>query len=155
MFNYNIPFLQSINNNKYLAGILMIILNVLSKYITVKFTKVQEAYIKNLLGRQLLIFTIAFIATRDIIVSIILTLLFIVSLDYLLNEESCYCIIPKNIQNKMRFIEDSLFLNDDEKYPSDEEIEKANLILEKAKKINYKKDKEKNKYIYSMMYNSV
>lgn len=143
---------SSINNSKYLAGIFMIILNVLSKYISVKFTKVQEAYIKNLLGRQLLIFTIAFIASHDVVVSLILTLLFIVFIDYLLNEESNYCVIPKSIQIRLRDLEEALLLDDDGEYPSDDEIEKAHKIIDKAKSMEHKKKNEKNKYIYSIMY---
>lgn len=144
---------NSLNNSKYLAGILMIVLNVLSKYISVKFTKVQEAYIKNLLGRQLLIFTVAFIASRDVVVSLMLTLSFVLFIDYLLNEESDYCIIPKSIQLRLRELEDALLLDDDnDEIPSDEEIEKAQRILDKAKAIEHKKRAEKNKHIFSMMY---
>lgn len=143
--------INSINNSKYIFGILMILLNVISKYVSVKFTKVQEAYIKNLLGRQLIIFTVAFVACRDVVVSLMLTLFFILFIDYLLNEESSCCIIPKSIQLQLRELEESLLLDDDE-YPSDEEIEKAQKILDKAKAGDHKKRTEKNKHIYSMMY---
>jgi hypothetical protein len=142
---------NSLNNSKYLAGILMIVLNVLSKYISVKFTKVQEAYIKNLLGRQLLIFTIAFVASKDVIVSLMLTISFILFIDYLLNEESEYCIIPKSIQFRLRELEDALLLDDDE-IPTDEEIEKAQRTLDKAKSAEHKKKKEKNKHLFTLLY---
>jgi hypothetical protein len=144
--------INSLNRSKYVFGILMIISNIMSKYISVKFTKVQEAYIKNLLGRQILIFTIAFIASKDVVVSLILTLAFILFIDYLLNEDSKYCIIPHNIQIKIRELEDSLFLDDEDEIPSEADIQRAHKIIEKANSIDHKKQKEKNKYLYSMMY---
>lgn len=144
--------IYSLNNSKYVVGILMITLNILSKYISVKFTRVQEAYIKNLLSRQLLIFTVAFIATRDVIVALMLTLSFIVFVDYLLNEESRCCIIPKHIQIRMRELENSLLSDDSEDYPSDDEIQKAKNTINKAKQHEDKKRIEKNKHIFSMMY---
>lgn len=141
-----------LNNSKYLFGIFVIILNILSKYISVKFTKVQEAYIKNLLGRQLLIFTVAFVASRDVVVSLMLTIAFIVFIDYLLNENSHYCIIPKKLQLQIREIEDALLLDDDDEYPTEEEIQKAHKILDKAKTLDHKKQNEKNKHLFTMMY---
>lgn len=150
-----LSFLQSMNKSKYLAGVLMIVSNLFSKYVSIKFTKTQEAYIKNLLGRQLIIFTIIFIATRDIIVSLVLTFVFIISIDYLLNEDSKFCIIPKSIQIKIREMEDTLFLDDDDDYPSDDEIEKAQKILDKAKSHDVKKHKEKQKFMFNMMYSQL
>lgn len=143
--------IHSINNSKYTFGIFMIILNVISKYISVKLTTVQEAYIKNLLGRQLIIFTVAFVASRDVVVSLMLTLIFILFIDYLLNEESICCVIPKGIQIQLRDLEESLLLDDDD-YPSDTEIENAHKILDKAKAGDHKKKTEKNKHMYSTMY---
>lgn len=151
MKDYIEKSINSINNSKYIFGILMITLNVISKYVSIKFTKVQEAYIKNLLGRQLIIFTVAFVACRDVIVSLMLTLLFILFIDYLLNEDSSCCIIPKSVQIQLRELEEALLLDDDD-YPSDDEIEKAHKILDKVKAGDHKKRTEKNKHIYTMMY---
>lgn len=148
-------YLQGLNKSKYLAGVLMIVSNLFAKYVSIKFTKTQEAYIKNLLGRQLIIFTIIFIATHDIIVSLVLTIVFIISVDYLLNEESKFCIIPKYIQMKIRDMEESLLLDDDDEYPSDEDIERAQKILDKSKSHDVKKHKEKQKFMFNMMYSQL
>jgi len=153
MFKTINNYVSSLNNSKYLAGILMIVLNILSKYINIKFTKIQETYIKNLLGRQLLIFTVAFVATRDVVVSLILTLAFIVSVDYLLNEDSGYCIIPTSIQERIQALEDSLL--DDDDYPSEVEIEKAHKTLEKMKTMHYKQNQDKRKVMFSTLYNNL
>jgi len=40
-------FIKSLNDNKFFVGILVLVLNVFSKYIEIKLTKTQEAYFKN------------------------------------------------------------------------------------------------------------
>ena len=49
---------NSINNSKFFAGLVMIILNIGSKYITVRLSKSQEAYLGGTIARQLLIFSV-------------------------------------------------------------------------------------------------
>ncbi len=83
-----------LNDNKFFAGLLMLIMNIGSKYISIELSKTQENYIKYSLGRQIIIFSILWVGTRDIVISLILTILFILSADYLFNENSKYCIIP-------------------------------------------------------------
>ena len=56
MLDYLKYLIQSLNNSKLFAGLIMLLMNIGSKYITIKFSKSQEAYIRNKLGRQLLIF---------------------------------------------------------------------------------------------------
>ena len=75
----------SLNSNKFFAGLIMLILNLGSKFITVKFSPSQEAYLRNSVGRQLLIFAIAFIGTKDIYYSLAITAIFVVLADYLFN----------------------------------------------------------------------
>ena len=50
--------LTSLNNSKFFAGLVMIMLNIGSKYITIELSKKQEEYLRNNVGRQLLIFSI-------------------------------------------------------------------------------------------------
>ena len=52
-------YLGYLNNSKFFAGLVMIMLNIGSKYITVELSKSQEQYLKNHIGRQLLIFAIS------------------------------------------------------------------------------------------------
>ena len=52
-------YLYSLNDSKFFAGLVFIMLNIGSKYITLKFSKSQEAYLRLVLSRQLLIFSIA------------------------------------------------------------------------------------------------
>ena len=77
----------------------MLLLNVGSKYIELGFTKTQEQALRNGLGRELLIFAVVFMGTRDVIISILMTAAFIVLSDYLFNEKSRLCVIPSRLKN--------------------------------------------------------
>lgn len=121
--------IQGINNSKFFAGIAMIMLNIGSRYVTIDISKSQEKFLKNTLARQLLIFSIAWLGSRDLFVSLILTFLFVIVSDYLLNEKSELCILPKHL----RELEDVIDTNKDGVI-DDIEITKAIELLEKAKK---------------------
>jgi hypothetical protein len=131
--------LSSLNNSKFFAGLVMILLNIGSKYITIKISKSQEAYLRNNLARQMLIFAIAWMGTKDILIALVITAVFHVLTAYLFNEESQWCIIPKHL----RQFEEVLDLNGDGKI-SQEEIDKAKAILEKAKKKEQKRENLRN-----------
>jgi len=87
--------IDSINNSKYMAGIAMIVLNIGSKYIIMELSESQEAFMANKLFRRFAIFTICFIATRDVITSLILTSVFIILVGNVFNENSKYSIVKK------------------------------------------------------------
>ena len=94
--SYNpFDFLSVLNDNKYFAGVIMLVMNIGSKYITIELSKTQEAYFRYTLGRQIIIFSILWAGTRDITISLILTAVFILLVDYLFNENSKFCIIPE------------------------------------------------------------
>ena len=86
--------IMAANGSKLFAGLVIILLNVGSKFVTFKLSASMEEYIKRSLGPQLLVFAMAWMGTRDIYTSIVLTLVFVLFTDYLLNEESNMCIVP-------------------------------------------------------------
>ena len=45
-------------------------LNIGSKYITIELSKSQEQYLKNKIGRQILIFAISWMGSRDILIAL-------------------------------------------------------------------------------------
>jgi hypothetical protein len=69
--------LNIINNSKLFTGLIMICLNIGSKFITVKLTKSQEEFMKNYVAREILIFAVCWMGTRDILISLVLTFLFL------------------------------------------------------------------------------
>tara|TARA_B100001540_G_C15620665_1_gene557463 strand:+ start:40 stop:483 length:444 start_codon:yes stop_codon:yes gene_type:complete len=129
MISFIIDSLKTLNNSKFFAGVVMIMLNIGSKYVTIELSKNQEQYLKNNIGRQLLIFAISWMGSRDILIALALTAIFTVLTEHLFNEQSSLCIIPQ----KYRRYEHLLDLDEDNTV-TDEEIKKASEILDKAKK---------------------
>jgi hypothetical protein len=93
--NVFLKSLYSLNDSKFFAGIVMLVMNIGSKYAVVELSHSQETFMKYTLGRLLLIFSILWVGTRDIFISLILTAVFVLLVDYLFNENSRYCIIPE------------------------------------------------------------
>lgn len=122
-------FIHPINSSKLFAGILMILMNVGTKYIELGLSKTQEHALRNSLGREIVIFCVVFLGTRDLVLSIIMTSAFIILSDHIFNEKSRFCIVP----DKMKHIASLIDTNNDD-IITPEEIKKATVILEKAKK---------------------
>jgi len=139
--------LISLNTNKFFAGIIMLILNLGSKFITVKFSESQEDYLRNNVGRQLLIFSIVFVATKDIYISIALTASFLVLTDHFFNENSRFYILPKGFKKIKKAIDE----NEDGDI-SEEEFNKAIEILNKAKR---QREKKKQRHAFEMFQNNL
>ena len=95
MVSFILEYLKALNNSKFFAGLVMIMLNIGSKYVTVELSKNQEQYLKNTIGRQILIFAISWMGSRDVIIALALTAVFTVLTEHLFNEESQFCIIPQ------------------------------------------------------------
>jgi len=137
--------LNSLNSSKYFTGIVMIMLNIGSRFVEIKLSDSMEAYIKYNIAREVLIFSMAWMGTRDIIVALVLTAVFVVLSNFLLNAKSNFCILPnKNQYLKVDTNNDGLI--------NDVEINQAIQLLEKAKK---QKDVERNQslmnYYHSVM----
>jgi len=137
ILNYIHEHVLYLNNSKFFAGIIMILLNVGSKFISIQFSKSTEEYLKFSLSKQLLVFSMAWMGTRDIYTALGLTAVFVVLSDHLFNEESTYCIVP----DAYKVLPTLIDANNDGKI-SDEEINSALAILEKAKKDKEKKQQK-------------
>ena len=99
-------FLQSIhqnvttlNNSKIFAGIMIIVLQISSRFVTIKLSKTMESYLKYTFSRQVLIFAIAWMGTRDIYIALSIAILFTIIMDILLNEECSYCVLPSSFKD--------------------------------------------------------
>ena len=134
-----------LNNSKFFAGVVMILLNIGSKFIAVQFSRSTEEYLKLNVTKQLLVFAMAWMGTRDIYTALILTAVFTVLSDHLFNEESPYCVVPE----KYRILNKVLDTNNDGMV-SEEEINKAIVILEKAKK---DKEQKQQKHSFTLFHN--
>ena len=118
-----------LNNSKFFAGVVMILLNVGSKFIAIQFSKSTEEYLKLNVTKQLLVFAMAWMGTRDIYTALVLTAVFTILSDHLFNEESPYCCVP----HKYRILHKLIDTNEDG-VVTEQEINDAIAVLEKAKK---------------------
>ena len=83
-----------LNGSKIFAGFMIIMLNISSRFVTIKLSKSMEAYLKYTFSRQILIFTIAWMGTRDIYIALTVAVVFTIIMDVLFNEDSSYCVLP-------------------------------------------------------------
>ncbi len=120
---------SQINNSKLFAAVIMILMNISSKYINLGLTKTQEEYLRHSMLRYFLIFAICWMATKDIFLALIMTAVVCLSIDVLFNEKSKFCVIP----HKYRKFEE-VFDLDGDGHLSELEIRKAEEVIRQAKK---------------------
>ena len=133
-----------LNNSKFFAGIIMILLNVGSKFIAIQFSRSTEEYLKMNITKQILVFAMAWMGTRDIYTSLVLTAVFTILSDHLFNEESPYCIVPKKYRILTKIID-----KDGDGIVSDSEINNAIAILEKAKQNKTRSEQRKSFLLFN------
>jgi hypothetical protein len=85
--------IQDMNMNPYLLGIAYITLNLGSRFFVMSVSPGQEAFLQNMLFRPILLFAIMFIGTRNLIVAFWMTLLILICLHFLLNENSSWFVL--------------------------------------------------------------
>ena len=123
-----------LNNSKFFAGVIMILLNVGSKFIQIQFSKSTEEYMKYTVSKQLLVFSMAWMGTRDIYTALGLTAVFTILSDHIFNEESSLCIVP----HEYRVLHKLIDTNNDG-VVTETELAAAIAVLEKAKKEKQRK----------------
>ena len=97
--------IQMLNHHPFFSGCVMFIMNIGSKYLIKEFPDTIDFFFNEYkFLRYLVIFCIAFVATRNIKISILLTLLLILVIKFLLEPNSKFSLINKdrlNIHNKL------------------------------------------------------
>jgi len=94
--DYLLMSIQEINMNPYLLGLAYILLNLGGRFMVLSVSPGQEAFLQNIVFRPLLLFAIMFIGTRNLVVAFWLTLVIILFLHYLLNEESDWYLLKNH-----------------------------------------------------------
>ena len=92
-------YIHMLNNSKYFSGITMLLLNLGSKYVPLDLSHNQEKFLNSAIIRRVVLFTIFFMATKDIIISIILTIAFVVLFGNMLNEKSKFSVVGRDNTN--------------------------------------------------------
>lgn len=83
-------YLQYIEASPMFAGIMMLLLNVGSRFITHEYSDNDEEYRQNILLRRLAIFAACFVGTRSVVTSVLLTAGFVVLAAGLFRGKSVY-----------------------------------------------------------------
>ena len=125
--------IKRINDSKIFAGIMIITLNIVSRFVNIKLSKSMESYLKYTFSKYVLVFTIAWMGTREILVALTVTLIFGICMEFLFNEKSAFCCLSEGfVTNRINALEAF------EGIPNqltDDEINKAVSTLKKAQEI--------------------
>jgi hypothetical protein len=131
--------ISSLNSSTFFAGLMMICLNIGSRYIQLNLDESTESYIKYALTKEILVFTISWMATRNIYSALVLTAVFVVLADFALNEKSRYCILPKNFikSRKLGEYTNNKVITEKEFNDAMDIVEKYKTQKSKSNQLNY------------------
>lgn len=141
IFSYIHSQVQNLNQSKLFAAMMIIIVNIASRFVTFKFSKSMEGYLRYTFSKQAIVFAAAWMGTRDLYIAIGITVLFAFAVDHLCNEESSFCCLPESF----REYHGNMFETNNNGKVSDDEIAKARSVVERytrQKKEEEEKEKE-------------
>jgi hypothetical protein len=131
MFAYIHKNIIAMNQSKLFAGLVIIVLNISSKFANIKLSKSIEGYLKYTFSRDILVFAMAWMGTRDIYTAVFITIVFSICVNFLFNEQSGFCCLSESfIEKQSGLMEDP----PDNPPISDKQIADAVALLADAKK---------------------
>jgi hypothetical protein len=89
-----------LNNNKIMWGITMLLLNIGGKYIIADLGKFHEQILGNEYVKKVILFSLFFVATRDILIAFLLTILYTLIVNGILNEKQKFSIVPNKYKEE-------------------------------------------------------
>ena len=89
--------LTILSNSKIFIGLIVVFVNLGSKDIPIDMpTNIDKIFTKYFILRVIVLYSIFFMTTRDIKISLLLLLLFLIFIKYIVNEDSNFCLININ-----------------------------------------------------------
>lgn len=85
-----------VNNNRYFWGVTLLLLNLGSRHIVADIGQFIDNVLKHELTKKIILFSLFFVATRDVITSFIMTIIFTIIVYGVFNEKSKYSLVPDN-----------------------------------------------------------
>lgn len=82
--------IAGINTNPYFIGLMMLLLNLGGRFLGLEMSKEQEKVFQHPWVRRALFFTVLFVATRNIMVALVMTIFVVLFVSILFNENSSY-----------------------------------------------------------------
>lgn len=86
----------SISTNPLFAAGLVLMLNLGGRYLSMDLSKSQEQILTHPLARRVILFAVMFLATRNILLALLLTVVISLVVFNFLNEESPFYILSRN-----------------------------------------------------------
>ena len=90
-----------INHNKIMWGLSMLLLQFGARYVLGDLGKAHEVLLSHNITKKLVVMAMFFVATRDIVVSFVLTIAYIVIIDGILHEDRQFSLVPSIIRQKI------------------------------------------------------
>ena len=115
---------HKLNNNKLLLGIAMISMNIGSRYLLQDITREHESLMMTTVFKNLVVFFIFFMATRDFVFSVVLAAMFAITMRWFLNKNSVFNLIPRKI-----LLQSPVSSSTIPPKPSDKDYEQAKAII--------------------------
>lgn len=78
----------------------MIMVNIGSRYVIGDLGKFHDYILNQEIVKKIIIFCLFFVATRDVTVSFVLTILYVIVIDGMLHEKRNFCILPQKMKEK-------------------------------------------------------
>ena len=122
--------IRAVNDSKIFAGLMIITLNIVSRFVNIKLSKSVEAYLKYTFSKYILVFTIAWMGTRDIYIALTIMTIYVIIMDYLLDDDSIFCILPEGFKE---YHNELLETDGENGQVSEDDIKKAEKVLERAR----------------------
>ena len=90
-----------LNQNKIMWGVSMLLLNIGSRYVIADLGKGHEYILTSQIVKKLVVMSMFFVATRDLLTSFLLTIAYVLIVDGILHEKKHFCLLPKTVLEKV------------------------------------------------------
>jgi hypothetical protein len=88
--------LDTLNTSKLLTGCSVLLMNVGSRYVGADLGRNSEKMLQSAVAKKLIVLSMFFVSTRDLLLSVGLTLLYVLLFDGLFKEGCPICVIPES-----------------------------------------------------------
>lgn len=83
-----------LNQSKVMWGVSMLLLNFGARYVISDLGKVHELLLSSEIMKKVVVLSMFFVATRDLLTSFLLTVAYVIIIDGMLHEKRKICILP-------------------------------------------------------------
>lgn len=89
---------DAVNSSRIAWGLGTLAMQFGARYVVTDLTRMQNEVLASSVGKRLILCGMIFVATRDIMLSVIMTVAFYALAAFLLNEDSAMCVVPRDLR---------------------------------------------------------